>query len=96
MAKQKDTFEMVGKVYDRNDSPIGEIQMSAKSFRFVSKDGKTILVADTLPGLTGREMHGKVNWLYIRYKRTKSFNIMDHYKPATEKKLCWKSEEFRK
>lgn len=89
-------FELVGKVYDKVDSPLGEIHIcdKTKSFRFISKDGKTKIDAKTLPELTDREMRGKVNWLYIRYKRTKSFNIMKHYKPAKEKKLCWKSEEF--
>lgn len=87
----------VGKVYDKNDLLLGEIQMMTKSknFSFIWKSGKEkSIYAKSLPELTDREMKGKVQWMYIRYKRDKVFNIKDHVKPSKDKKLCWKDSEF--
>lgn len=88
--------ETVGKVYDKNDLLLGEIWMwtKTKRFSFVWKTGgKKGLESDTLKGLSN-QLRKSVKFMYIRYKRTKTFNVTDFYKLSIDKKLHWRSEEF--
>lgn len=93
--KQKDKLEQIGKVYDKNDLILGEIHMwtVSRKFEYIPKKGKKI-ESDSLMELTDKKMKGTVEWMYIRYRRNKVFNLKDHKKPSKEKKPCWRSEDF--
>lgn len=84
--------DVVGKMYDSSDSPIGEIVMSKTGFRLTGqKTGKSVesknlrkLVASDYLTVTGDTKFTRIRWA-----RTKNFNISNYAKVWSDKKPHW-------
>lgn len=84
--------DVVGKMYDSSDSPIGEIVVLKTGFRLTGqKTGKSVesknlrkLVASDYLTVTGDTKFTRIRWA-----RTKNFNISNYAKVWSDKKPHW-------
>lgn len=89
--------DLVGKVYDINDSPVAEITKTKKGFKFTSKKTGKSVECENIRKLVEKDylaVTNGVKYVYIRWKWTKNFRITDFTKQWVDKKLHWCSENF--
>ncbi len=88
--------DVVGRVYDSSDSPIAEITMTRKGFKMTGKNtGKSVENANLrkLVMTDYLTATGGVKYVYIRWARTKNFDIMNYTKPWVDKKPHWSADK---
>lgn len=87
--------DVVGKMYDSSDSPIGEIVMLKTGFRLTGqKTGKSV-ESKNLRKLVSSDyltVTGDTKFTRIRWARTKNFNISNYAKVWSDKKPHWSLE----
>lgn len=91
--------DVVGKAYDLNDSPVAEITKTKKGFKFTSKKtGKSVECTDIrrLVEIEYLKVTGGEKYVYIRWARTKNFDIREFTRLWTDKKPHWSSDNFPK
>lgn len=84
--------DLVGKVYDVHDSPMGRVLMTKDSFAFLclktgdwvaGKDLRKLVQTDYLSATGGEK------WLNIRWARTKKFSILSYASRWKDRKPHW-------